>query len=287
MKLIFVLILITTSLFASVEKETNSMNDVLNTVQKKVKKYGAKNVLMVFDIDNTLLKMKQNFGSDQWFNWQASIFKNKGCKPACVGTDFGTLLDVQGKLFALSPMYPTEPELAGIVNKIQDMGVKVIALTSRGPEFRSATEKQLKRNGFVFKKPVGSSAGIGGSYYPYNIKKLKKSGLNKYDKETAGLGNARKSSYQNGVYMTAGQNKGIMLKVLLNKYDEEYKAIVFADDHHKHPKRMMAIMGKLTDLTTYRYGKMDKQVEAFKKSNKKTEINQWVQLNKFNSSTFK
>jgi hypothetical protein len=74
----------------------------------------------------------------------------------------------------------------------------------------------------------------------------------------------RPVSYMNGVFMTAGLNKGIMLKTLLYKTKSKFKAIIFADDHIKHTKRMQQILGDDVDLTTYRYSKIDPQVEAFK-----------------------
>ena len=30
-------------------------------------------LLIVLDIDNTVMKMNKNFGSDQWFNWQSGL----------------------------------------------------------------------------------------------------------------------------------------------------------------------------------------------------------------------
>jgi hypothetical protein len=93
----------------------------------------------------------------------------------------------------------------------------------------------------------------------------------------------------NGVFMTSGLNKGIMLKSLLAKTKTKFKAIIFADDHKKHTVRMQAILGdtKGIDLTTYRYGAIDKTVKAFHASKKKESKAAWKSLNKLNGSVFK
>ena len=100
---------------------------------------------------------------------------------------------------------------------------------------------------------------------------------------------ARPVSYMNGVFMTAGLNKGIMLKTLLNKTNKKFKAIIFADDHKKHTTRMQAIMGGLkgVELSTFRYSKIDPQVEAFHKGDKKEAIAAWKNLREATSKAFK
>ena len=93
----------------------------------------------------------------------------------------------------------------------------------------------------------------------------------------------------NGIFMGSGQHKGIMLKSLLHKTKSKFKAIVFADDHIKHTKRMHAILGKKKglELVTFRYSKIDPQVKAFKKSNKSQEISDYELFNKSLNTIFK
>ena len=73
MKLIFslvILILSSQSFAKSLALETSSFEEIQKKVYELGKKYGPKNVLVVLDIDNTVLKMNQDLGSDQWFTWQ-------------------------------------------------------------------------------------------------------------------------------------------------------------------------------------------------------------------------
>ena len=41
-------------------------------------------------------------------------------------------------------------------------------------------------------------------------------------------------SYANGMFMTAGQHKGIMLLTLLNDATRDIKAVVYVDDNVRH-----------------------------------------------------
>ena len=266
--------------FGSEALTTNSMNDVVAKIQEKAKAYGKENVLLVFDIDNTILTSNTDLGSDQWYSWQEEmILKDSNCSPVCVAKDVNGLLDVQALLYTVGSMRPTEAELPAKLKAVQDSGIKVILLTSRGSEVRNLTEKAIAKNGYNFAtSTLRASSDVPGTYLPYDIKNASASGLSAADVQASNLGAARAVSFMNGVYMTSGQNKGIMLKVLLAKYRMNPKAVVFADDLKKHTDRMQAIMGAATDLTTYRYGGVDAEVKRFVDGDKTAVTNKWIKL---------
>lgn len=272
---------LTTDSFLTIEKKTLELG----------KKYGPKNVLVAIDIDNTLMYTPQNYGSDQWWNWQSENCLGKKKLPKfCITSDFSKLIDLQGKIFAVSNMLPTHEKTVDVVKNLQDKGFKVILLTSRGHQFRNATERVLKINKMDFtKSAIGPAGGYASTFKPYNIKDLKAAGITKAEAEVAKLKNSRLVSFQDGIFMGAGQHKGIMLKSLLNKTKTKVKAIVFADDHEKHTKRMHHIFGKdkLIELVTFRYSKIDPMVEAFKKSDKSDAIKHHEVFSKSLQSVFK
>lgn len=256
-----------------------SMDEVIAKVEEKSAQYGRGNVLVVFDIDNTILTATNDLGSDQWYSWQEKIMKEPNCRPLCITNDPNKLIEAQGLLFSMMRMVPTENDLALKIKNLQAKGQKVILLTSRGSDFRSLTELSLSQNNMNFSSSSFlPTADVAGTYLPYEIGNLSRYGLTDTDVQTAGLKDARPVSFMNGVYMTAGQNKGVMLKVLLNKYRRNYKAIVFADDHQRHVDRMQAIMGNLADVTTYRYSKIDPEVEKFNASDKRSVTERWYKL---------
>lgn len=279
------------SIFAGEALETSSFKEIEKKALALGKKHGPKNVLVVLDIDNTVLAMPQELGSDQWFTWQYSdCIKKDASQAHCTAKNMGELLDLQGKLFSLSKMVPTEAVAPKVVKNLQTKGFKVMLLTSRGPNYRNATERELKRNGYnMIKHAIGPKGGYAGTFIPYKLNNLKAAGITKEEAAVAKLRKARKISYMNGVMMTSGLNKGIMLKTILHKTKTKFKAIVFADDHIKHTTRVQAIMGnkKGIDLVTYRYGKIDPQVKAFKASDKKAVMKAFNTLNKTIGSVFK
>ncbi len=54
------------------------------------KTYGPEQMLVVLDIDNTLLAMEQDLGSDQWYYWQEDLEAENPCSPLLVGRPPGS-----------------------------------------------------------------------------------------------------------------------------------------------------------------------------------------------------
>jgi len=260
---------------------TASIEEVAKRVREYGKVHGKDEVLAVFDLDNTLLAMTQDLGSDQWFGWQADLLSQKSFRWA-VGKNMGDLLRVQALLFAAGDMRPTETGAPEIIRGLQSEGYKTIVLTSRGHSVRSATEREILRNGYDFRKtPLGSTEGFGAEWMPYDAASFKEgeAGFSKEEWTAWKLGEARTVSYQNGIYMTQGMHKGAMLRHLLKKTDEDFDAIVFADDHEKHSIRMQeAFSTRGEELTTYRYSREDPVVERFQKNKKTAVIRKWNSL---------
>lgn len=275
MKFLLLSFLLCLNVFAQ-ELETNSYLTIEKKANEYAKEFNPKDVLIVLDIDNTVLTMPQDLGSDQWFNWQYSNCVKSDKKPSfCVAKNMGELLDINGKLFSLSKMVPTTKNTVEVIKRLQKKNFKVILLTSRGHAFRSATEKVMQENNLNFiDSAIGPKGGYPGTFTPYDVKNLKKYGLTKSDATKAKLKKqGRPISFENGIMMTAGLNKGIMLKTILHKTGYNPKAVIFADDHKRHTKKMNQIHANSSfKLTTYRFGAIDKNVTRFKKSDKKEVI---------------
>ncbi len=280
MKYLFLSLALFTQLaLASDALTTDTMKVVFAKIDEKVLTHGKENVLVVFDIDNTILTAQNDLGSDQWYSWQEKIMTQPNCEPQCITKDVSKLIEAQGLLFTIGKMRPTEADLPGMIKNLQASGIYVILLTSRGPDFRNVTDTALTKNGMNFASSTfNASADVASTYLPYDINNIERAGLTPQDVQVAGLKAARPVTFMNGVYMTAGQNKGAMLKVLLNKYNKNFKAIVFADDHQRHVDRMQAIMGNISDVTTYRYSQIDPAVQHFNESDKTQVTEQWYKL---------
>lgn len=270
------------------QETTTEFATVVDQVNEFTKKYGAENVLLVLDLDNTLLAMNQDLGSDQWFTWQEALQNSDKNHPELVAPDFEGLLEIQGMLFALSTMHPPEPGLPEMVGDLVIRKTTTVVLTSRGKEFRDAAERELKRNNYNIPESTLEIHEERGVFTPYSAEHPNKHGLNA--EIIADLGSPRRVTYSDGIYMTAGQHKGYMLKTLLarstkafvDKPFANFKAIVFVDDHLKHIDRMQdAFAGDSIDLATFRYSREDRNVDKFNKSTKNHVIRDWELLNSF------
>ena len=221
---------------------TDELQLVTELSFEMAKLYGAENILVVLDIDNTLLAMEQGLGSDQWYYWQKSLEVEEPCSEQRVDD----LMQAQGALFFASAMRPVQENAAEQVRRMQDEGLKVIALTSRGPEYRLATFRELRRNGISFWPSAWPPArGYPETFVPE--------------------GGTRPARYEDGVFMAAGQDKGVMLKALLDKSGQPYPTlIIMVDDKQDYLNQVMgAFSWSGTPVQAWRYTREDAQVEAF------------------------
>ena len=275
-----------------VEKTTAEFSTAVDQVRTFVKKHGEEKVLLVVDLDNTLLAMNQDLGSDQWFNWQESLLEEDKNHPELVADSFPGLLDVQGILFALSAMHPPEPGLPSMINELLNEGVSIIVLTSRGKEYRNSSRRELIRNEYDFTKSALKIREQRGIFDPYDQGKPDNHGLSA--EIISQLGKPRSVTYSDGIYMTAGQHKGYMLRTLLARAERgkesseakdplaNFAAIVFVDDREKHTKRVHEAFEKSpVDLATFRYSREDGNVDRFNKSTKNHVVRDWNLLSAF------
>jgi hypothetical protein len=235
-------------------RETNSLAYVVEDAQSLAKIHGTERVLVVFDIDNTLMAMEQGLGSDQWYDWQSKLQLADPCDARLVGDR----LAVQGALFYVSAMRPTQADAAQLVQRLQDDGLNVIALTSRGPDFQLATFRELRRNGFSFyESAIGPRRGYPDDFVPE--------------------GGSRNARYEDGVFLTAGQHKGDMLHALLEKTGTPSPAIiVMADDKERNLQAVLeSFKGTGTAVHAWRYTREDGAVSSFDRE-KATEL--WLQI---------
>lgn len=266
---------------------TADFEAVCDQVSEFAERHTPELVLLVVDIDNTLLAMNQDLGSDQWFNWQAGLLEEQPNSPDLVAPDFEGLLRVQNDLFTLSGMHPPQPELPRLIRDMQRLGVATVILTSRSPNFRDAAERELVANGYDFTSTAPVIDERRGDFMPFDPRLPDAHGLSA--EIIRGVeANLRPVSYAKGVYMTAGQHKGYMLRSLLSRMVPDYasrhearifRAIVFVDDHSKHTTRMHdAFEGVNLDLATFRFSREDGNVEAFNASTKRHVVDDWNRM---------
>ena len=208
-----------------VDHETVSFEKIEAAVTAFNRKHGADDVLVVLDIDNTLLTGTVDLGGDIWYQWQRdrlSIRPQPDQKVACL------FEDAIGLLYELGPMRLTEETLPETIASWQDQGNTVFALTSRSPKYRAATERELTRLGIDFGRAPLAPKGKAAPVY-----------REKADREW---------SYMQGIMMTTGMNKGTMLESLLARTGRRFAAIVFVDDTRRHVDDMSAAFRDTDDV---------------------------------------
>lgn len=265
---------------ASEFRETDDFADALTAVQGYVAQYGAENVWLVVDIDNTLLAMQGDLGSDQWFEWQEYLLEQEPDSPDLVAKDFDGLLEVQGLLFTLGKMRPPQEDQPELVRQVQDLGVVTFVLTSRGPLFRPATDRELAAAGYRIPEHAPAMHGVPtGEFLPYDLESIEKSGIKPSETKLLGLKAAKPVSIKNGVMMVAGQHKGAMLLVALQFADHPPKAVVFVDDHARHVHRVYDVLSRRgIEATVLHYRLEDDRVARFRYCDKRDVSERWRRL---------
>jgi hypothetical protein len=174
-------------------------------------------VIAVFDIDNTLLTMPQDLGSDTWFNWQRAEHPD----------GFAKLLNDNALLLELGRMRPTQPDGPALIHRLQAAGIPVYALSARSPDLRGATETALLASGI----DLSTAPECGPPLC------VRRGNLNAHEIATAAdrlhvtlKGAPRTVTVSDGVMMVAGQDKGVMLHLLLGSLKGRYDDVVFVDD---------------------------------------------------------
>ena len=250
-------------------------------------KHGPENVLLVFDIDSTLLAMNQDLGSDPWFKWQESLPEDS---PQRVASDFAGLLRVQGLLYAIAGMKPTETDLPERLSAWQRQGFQTMALTARGYDYRDATRRELIRNGFKFSpNPSFPPSELGEPFYPYRPATVSALGLPTLTAQKLSQRSPRLVTFAEGVFMSAGQDKGVMLRRVLSQSRQNVAAIVFVDDGDNNVVNMRnAFSSTSIDLHLFDYTGLDTDTEAFLTSPTRQEsvTRQWNTLKNTISGIF-
>jgi head-tail adaptor len=251
-------------------QETNTFADVAKTIANKTQVYSSAQVLVVVDIDNTVLTSESDLGGDIWYQWQRgnlAVKPSEEQKVACLFEDSISLL------YELGPMELTEPSLPQMIETWQKQGVTVFALTSRSPKNRAATERELSR------------AGVNFSLNPLSHKDQTTPILREFV--------PREMTYMQGIMMTSGMNKGLMLKYILDKVQRQYDAIIFVDDSQKNIDNLYEEFKDTgnVDMTIFHYTKVEEERiaangEVLTQQQADLMAKQWQDLNRLLGSIF-
>jgi hypothetical protein len=191
--------------------------------------------LLVLDIDDTLLTSAGFFGSDKWYEWQKTLPDGDPGKVPC-------LFDVIALNYEAGSQQPTQPGAAALVNT---PGVDTMMLTSRNPLYRGGTLRTLREHGFALPAQLGGSP----EGRSWQFRKAP-------DAAPAPV------AYDQGIFMTTGQDKGLVLLDLLQRLGLRYQRVVLVDDGRRNIDNMQAALARAgIDYLGLHYTRVDKTVQ--------------------------
>lgn len=215
--------------------QTAAIQDLADLLKILSEPYPGR-TLLALDIDDTLLTSKTFFGSDAWYEWQRTLTPQS---PGYVPCKY----DVVAMNYEVGTQVRTQDDAAALINAIP---LDKIIITGRSPASRSGTIRELQMAGYNLPEPLQS--GVAGAIYKYQS-----------DPNAASV----TVSYDDGVFMLAGQNKGLLLLDLLRQLGVSYDRVVLVDDGKKNIDDMRdALTAAGIAYTGLLYTRINKDVDA-------------------------
>lgn len=213
--------------------------DDLARVAQAVADNGGRRTLLVLDIDDTLLTSAGFFGSDAWYEWQKTLPAGDPGKVAC-------LFDVISLNYEAGAQQATQADGPALIHPLVQRDA--LMLTSRNPLYRGGTLRTLRDAGYALPTMLdGRDEG--------RIWRWRKT------PQAAPV----TVSYDQGVFMTTGQDKGLVLLDLLGRLGMSYQRVVLVDDGEKNIAAMQAALRDAgIDYLGLHYRRVDKRVDTEK-----------------------
>ncbi len=272
---------------ASEQLESASFSEIQKKIREVGSIFGNKNVIAVFDTDDTLLHLNQDLGGEAWFEWQSNDIQcEQKCTPEiktpagkdAIGVDINDLLNKYGRILYQSHATPNEPSIPTDLKNLQADGIQTVVLTSRGFLNRDSTHRHYGENGITFSSVGLKPNHVGMEYMPQ---------LTDEEMAKEKVTSVRAVNYTRGIINTDGQHKGLMLLAWLRQVRFQPKAIVFVDNSSKQTNRVFSVFkDRKVDITTIRYSVRDQDRLNFWMSDKKKAIEDWNVYSQMSNSIF-
>lgn len=213
-------------------------SEIIETLQlKEILTHVDEGALVVFDIDNTIMEASHTLGSDQWYTYRLEALKKNGLSAE---EAFEKALASWRDMQFQANMRLVESDTPTLIQQLQEKGIALIALTTRGFEVAEPTMRPLHEWGIYMERTAP----------------LKK------DHEFS-LGNTA-VHYNKGILFTSGSHKGKALWALLEEANYYPKKILFINDKHSHLIPVEETLSeKAIPFVGFRYSATDERVNSF------------------------
>ena len=222
----------------------DTMGAFVDQVYKIVEHYKPEDVLIIFDIDNTLLRRRNMVGSDEWV---ADLLQQKIREGLTVQEACYMILPLYCHVLYHMTMECVEQETALLVNALQRSGFSTVCVTARSLLIAEQTLQQLRENNLSFLNTVG--------YVSFDIH------------------TSTPAIHKDGVVFAGAQSKGSMIVQFIEKLDHKPKVVIFLDDKLEHVEKVARIMSESNiEFHGFRYSYCDKNLTAFDTSHAEQEL---------------
>lgn len=181
---------------------------------------GADRVLVVLDLDSTLLR-------------------DVGRSPdldAMAQSDPIRFRQVERTVMYLKSLVPTETGLADQLARLDTAGISTILLTARGQDMRDMTLREMAANGITLPHPpeCGPPLCIGrGTIGAEQVLAAARETVGAQELARVGFERGRAITMWDGILMAAGQDKGILMRTV-GRSMGDYRGYVFVDDAERN-----------------------------------------------------
>ena len=190
--------------------------------------------LLVLDIDDTLLTSDGFYGSDTWYEWQHKLPAGDPDKVPCIFSLIALNYEAGTQL-------PTQADGPALINAIH---ADKLLLTSRSAFYRGGTLRTLASSGYALPAMLG---GI--------------SEGRSWDFRKAPDAKPMRVVYDQGLFMTTGQDKGKVLLDLFRELRVHYDRVILVDDGQQNIDNMRAALRPAgIDYLGLHYVHVDKSV---------------------------
>jgi len=205
---------------------------------KNIHQYVKQNMLIIFDIDNTLIEPVQELGSNQWFTHRIKEYCSYGLEKSDA---LEKALKEWSAIQSVTEVKIVEQGTSEIIENLQLQGITIIGMTTRGLGLSTRTIEQLE------------SVDINLS-------------LSAPTKEEIFFMNEKGVLFRGGVLFTAGTHKGNALPKLLDTIGYHPSEILYINDKKSNLVTVEEMCEKEgIAFTGLRYSFLDKKVKNFRK----------------------
>jgi len=236
-KILFTLLLIKATIVHALIIESSDIHSVFHHVYDT---HHHKEILVVFDIDNTIGHVKDGFGGDEWFT---AMVKEQLAQGNAIHAADGEILPIYLSIQKSIWLDPVQPETQKMIRFLQDVGIAVIALTSRSLIIKERTFEQLAHMNIDF-----------------SLNTLYKTQFDLTMYNEAHLA----AHYENGIIFSSQNDKGELLVHFFSAIDYHPKKVIFVDDKLKYVEQVERAMNNVNiPYIGIRYSHLDFKVKNF------------------------